>query len=200
MTAMVVVGSFNFLVVFQGFFMTFKFVNKLLCTTLLAASTMAMAKPALTINMQLLDPVAGNKDVGVVEVTRSKHGLVFTPKLHGLTAGTHGFHLHENPSCEPKEKDGKLVAGLGAGGHWDPKHAGKHGLPWQHDAHLGDLPVLIVNADGTASTPVLAPRIKRLEQIKGLSLMIHAGGDNHSDHPAPLGGGGARMACGVIAK
>ncbi|TXH60168.1 MAG: superoxide dismutase, partial [Thiothrix sp.] len=22
------------------------------------------------------------------------------------------------------------------------------------------------------------------------ALMIHAGGDNHSDHPAPLGGGG----------
>jgi Cu-Zn family superoxide dismutase len=28
--------------------------------------------------------------------------------------------------------------------------------------------------------------------------MIHAGGDNHSDTPAPLGGGGGRMACGVI--
>jgi Cu-Zn family superoxide dismutase len=27
--------------------------------------------------------------------------------------------------------------------------------------------------------------------------MIHAGGDNHSDHPAMLGGGGARMVCGV---
>jgi Cu-Zn family superoxide dismutase len=28
--------------------------------------------------------------------------------------------------------------------------------------------------------------------------MVHAGGDNHSDHPAMLGGGGARMACGVV--
>jgi len=28
--------------------------------------------------------------------------------------------------------------------------------------------------------------------------MVHAEGDNHADHPAPLGGGGARMACGVI--
>ncbi|EOX2576944.1 superoxide dismutase family protein, partial [Escherichia coli] len=25
-----------------------------------------------------------------------------------------------------------------------------------------------------------------------------AGGDNHHDHPEPLGGGGARMACGII--
>lgn len=28
--------------------------------------------------------------------------------------------------------------------------------------------------------------------------MIHAGSDNHADHPQPLGGGGARVACGVI--
>ena len=28
--------------------------------------------------------------------------------------------------------------------------------------------------------------------------MIHAGGDNYSDQPQPLGGGGARIACGVI--
>lgn len=180
--------------------MKFRPISQLLGVALLAVSASAMAQPALTIKMQALDPVNGNKDVGVVEVTQSKYGLVFTPKLSGLSAGAHGFHLHENPSCEPKEKDGKLVAGLGAGGHWDPKHAGKHGLPWQNDAHLGDLPVLIVDAGGTATTPVLAPRLKRLSQIKGLSLMIHAGGDNHSDHPAPLGGGGPRMACGVIAK
>ena len=30
------------------------------------------------------------------------------------------------------------------------------------------------------------------------ALMIHVGGDNFHDHPAALGGGGARMACGVI--
>ena len=28
--------------------------------------------------------------------------------------------------------------------------------------------------------------------------MVHASGDNYSDDPAPLGGGGARIACGVI--
>ncbi|WP_313680471.1 superoxide dismutase family protein, partial [Pantoea vagans] len=46
--------------------------------------------------------------------------------------------------------------------------------------------------------PVLAPRLKSLKEIKGKALMVHAGGDNHADHPAPLGGGGARYACGVI--
>jgi superoxide dismutase, Cu-Zn family len=28
--------------------------------------------------------------------------------------------------------------------------------------------------------------------------MIHAGGDNYADAPKPLGGGGARVACGVV--
>jgi Cu-Zn family superoxide dismutase len=40
--------------------------------------------------------------------------------------------------------------------------------------------------------------LKSLGDIKGLALMVHQGGDNHSDHPQPLGGGGARVACGVI--
>ncbi len=152
----------------------------------------------LTVDVELLDPVKGNQQIGHVYVTESKYGLVFTPELKGLTPGLHGFHIHEKPSCEPKEKDGKLVAGLGAGGHWDPKQAKNHGFPWSDEAHLGDLPALYADADGNSSNPVLAPRLKSLDEIKGHSLMIHAGGDNHSDHPAALGGGGARMACGVI--
>lgn len=154
--------------------------------------------PSIEIKVQQLDVENGNKDVGTVIVTESAYGLVFTPNLNSLEAGLHGFHIHENPSCEPKEKDGKQVAGLAAGGHWNPHNAEGHGFPWDDKAHLGDLPALTVLADGTATQPVLAPRLKKLEEIKGRSLMIHAGGDNHSDHPAALGGGGARMACGVI--
>ncbi|WP_041639919.1 superoxide dismutase [Cu-Zn] SodC [Basfia succiniciproducens] len=150
------------------------------------------------IEVSLLDPVKGDKAIGQVVVTESPYGLVFTPELNGLTAGLHGFHLHQNPSCAAGEKDGKKVAGLGAGGHWDPKEAKRHGFPWEDNAHLGDLPALAVNADGTASNPVLAPRLKSLDEIADKSIMIHVGGDNHSDHPAALGGGGARMACGVI--
>jgi Cu-Zn family superoxide dismutase len=38
----------------------------------------------------------------------------------------------------------------------------------------------------------------KLSEVKGKALMVHAGGDNFADQPAPLGGGGARIACGVI--
>ena len=114
------------------------------------------------VKVQQLDPANGNKDVGDCNITESNYGLVFTPNLQGLAEGLHGFHIHENPSCDPKEKDGKLTAGLAAGGHWDPKGAKQHGYPWQDDAHLGDLPALTVLHDGTATNPVLAPRLKKI--------------------------------------
>ncbi|WP_373818266.1 superoxide dismutase [Cu-Zn] SodC [Glaesserella sp.] len=172
----------------------------LVLSSLFAFSTSAMANDfaKIEVKVQLLDPQNGNKNVGTVTITESNYGLVFTPNLTGLSHGIHGFHIHQKPSCDPQEKDGKLVAGLAAGGHWDPKETKRHGFPWEDNAHLGDLPALAVDHDGNATNPVLAPRLKKLDEVKGRSLMIHAGGDNHSDHPAPLGGGGARMACGVI--
>ena len=73
---------------------------------------------------------------------------------------------------------------------------GKHEGPYGK-GHLGDLPALYVGADGKATMPVVSPRLK-VSDLKGRSLMIHAGSDNYSDYPEPLGGGGARVACGVI--
>lgn len=135
-------------------------------------------------------------EIGSIAVEDSPYGLVLSPDLHGLPPGLHGFHIHQNPSCDAKEKDGKMVPALAAGGHLDPAGSNKHGEPWG-DGHLGDLPPIYVDSAGRATQPVLAPRLK-IADISGRSIMIHAGGDNHSDHPAPLGGGGARIACGVI--
>jgi len=146
--------------------------------------------------MNAVDEKGIGKSVGQVVVSETLYGLVFSPSLAGLPLGLHGFHVHENPSCEPKEQNGKMVPALAAGGHYDPAASNRHGLPWG-DGHLGDLPALFASAMGNASNPVLAPRLKLID-VKGRSLMVHAGGDNHADHPAPLGGGGARMVCGVI--
>lgn len=158
--------------------------------------TSLFAGDTLTITMNFVDANGIGAAVGTVTVTESAYGLVFTPNLRGLPAGLHGFHVHDKPSCMPGEKDGSKVPALAAGGHFDPKKTGQHGYPWG-DGHLGDLPPLFVNADGIADQPVLAPRLK-LSDLPGHSLMVHAGGDNYSDHPAPLGGGGARVLCGVI--
>ncbi|WP_426816466.1 superoxide dismutase [Cu-Zn] SodC [Winslowiella sp. 2C04] len=137
------------------------------------------------------------KSIGQVTISETPYGLEFKPDLHSLKAGVHGFHVHAKGSCEPATTDGKAVAAGAAGGHLDPGNSGKHLGPYQ-DGHLGDLPALFVTADGKATYPVLAPRIKKLSEISGKALMVHVGGDNHSDHPKPLGGGGDRFACGVI--
>ncbi len=159
-------------------------------------SSCALAQAGLTVQMNLVDEKGGTTPVGTVDVSETSYGLVLTPALAGLAPGLHGFHVHENPSCAPKEKDGKMVPALAAGGHLDPAGSKQHGLPWGN-GHLGDLPALYVDAQGNATNPVLAPRLK-LADVSNRSLMIHVGGDNHADHPAILGGGGARMACGVI--
>lgn len=162
-----------------------------------AGSLQAAAQDGgITVDMKAASETGAGASLGKVVIQETKYGLVFTPTLSGLSAGLHGFHVHENPGCDPKEQNGKMVAALAAGGHYDPAGTKRHGMPWG-DGHLGDLPPLFVDASGNAANPVLAPRLK-MADVRGRSLMIHAGGDNHADHPAPLGGGGARVACGVI--
>ena len=126
--------------------------------------------------------------IGSVLIEDTINGGRFTPDLTGLTPGEHGFHVHENPDCG--------MAGQNAGSHYDPENTGRHEGP-HGNGHLGALPRLTVAEDGTATVPVVAPRIK-VSDILGRALMVHAGGDNYSDTPVPLGGGGARVACGVI--
>ncbi len=132
---------------------------------------------------------ANQESLGTVTFSETPYGLLITPDLHNLPAGLHGFHLHQHPDCDN--------SGMSAGGHYDPANTNSHQGPYGK-GHLGDLPVLYVTSEGKANTPILAPRLK-LKNLKGLSIMIHANGDNYSDNP-PLGGGGAREACGVIGK
>lgn len=130
-----------------------------------------------------------NAPMGQVVFEDSLNGLLIKPQLTGLPQGLHGFHIHQVADCSNK--------GMGAGGHWDPNKTNSHQGPYGL-GHMGDLPILAVNAKGEANIPVLAPRLKT-KDIAGHALMIHEGGDNYTDTP-PLGGGGARIGCGAIPK
>lgn len=169
--------------------------KSLICVTVLSVIPLA-AMANIVVLMNLVDDKGVGNGVGLVTISESKYGLVFTPALNGLAPGLHGFHIHQNPDCASTEKEGKMVAALAAGGHYDPEKSNRHGSPWGN-GHLGDLPALFVDSSGNATQPVLAPRLK-VSDVIGRSLMVHVGGDNHADHPAPLGGGGLRIVCGVI--
>lgn len=163
--------------------------------TLLACAGAQAASEEVTMNLVTSQGVG--QSIGSVTIAETDKGLEFTPDLKALPPGEHGFHIHANGSCQPAIKEGKASAAEAAGGHFDPHNTGKHEGP-EGAGHMGDLPVLVVNNDGIATTPVTAPHLKSLDEIKDKALMIHVGGDNMSDQPKPLGGGGERYACGVI--
>lgn len=136
--------------------------------------------------------------IGTVSFTDTVSGLLVNVNLHHLPAGEHGFHIHENPDCGAMpDANGKMQPALKAGGHYDPDKTGHHMGPNNPSGHRGDLPVLNVSPDGTVKTSFTIPNLT-VNEIKNRSIMIHAGGDNYSDTPIALGGGGARIACGVI--
>lgn len=165
---------------------------------LLAAGTLGAATAAeiaVTMNEVTESGVGGSLGTIIFRDTGDT-GLLIIPSLQGLGPGVHGFHVHEHGDCGPKTKDGKTVPGGAAGGHYDPENTGRHAGPVGH-GHLGDMPVLVVGPDGTASMAMFAPRLQ-VSDLVGRAVVIHENGDNYSDEPKPLGGGGARVACGVV--
>jgi Cu-Zn family superoxide dismutase len=161
----------------------------------IAAPAAGASKP-ITVTMNLIDAKGVGKPVGTVTVKESAEGLELDTNLKGLPSGEHGFHLHENGSCAPADKDGTPTAGQAAGGHYDPEGTKAHKGPGG-GGHKGDLPKLNVDPKGNANAKLEVPGLK-LADVTGKALVIHESGDNYSDTPKPLGGGGARIACGVI--
>lgn len=168
--------------------------KKLLCIAAiitLAACTTSRNGPGEAIMALTTDNGLG-VEIGKVVFTDTDKGLKIKVDLKDLPEGAHGFHVHEFGDCSPVAKDRAMAAG----GHYDPNNTGKHLGP-EGGGHKGDLPRLIVNEKGNVKTEFYVRGVYATE-LKDRALMVHAGGDNYKDAPKPLGGGGARIACGVI--
>lgn len=164
---------------------------------LFAGASAALAEER-TVEMHAVSEEGVGESVGHVTIKETEDGLTFEPELEGLSDGIHGFHVHENADCGPVSADGERGAALAAGGHLDPEGHGEHKEPWAEQGHRGDLPALYVE-DGEATHPVHLNGLE-LADARGRALVIHEGGDNYADEPEPLGGGGPRVACGIIEK
>ena len=144
----------------------------------------------LRAEMYLITLDATNQPIGLVLISSTDAGAKFVADLQGLPPGQHVF-------AGPGSLLLPAAVGMAAGEHYDPEGAKAHLGPMGH-GHLGDLPFLTVQADGRGIGEAIAPRIKDAAQLNGKALVIHAGGDTYSDQPKPSGGGGARIACGII--
>jgi len=174
----------------------------LLATSALLTCSAAALADEITVDMHAISTKGVGAKIGTVTAYDSTNGLVLRAELEDLLPGPHGFHVHQNGSCDAAEVNGNLTAGAAAGGHYDPDNTGKHLGP-AGAGHRGDLPVMFVEVTEDGAEPfkrvLVAPRLKT-DDIKGRALMIHADGDNYRDEPKPLGGGGGRVACGVVPK
>jgi superoxide dismutase, Cu-Zn family len=150
----------------------------------------------LTVTMYKIDAKGIGEEIGTLSFANTRKGLRIDAALGNLPPGPHGFHIHEKPDCGPGMKDGKMQAGIAAGEHFDPKMTKQHLGP-DGGGHRGDLPVLDVDKEGNATGTYFVLRLG-INDLRGHALMIHEGGDNYADQPKPLGGGGARIACGTV--
>lgn len=160
-----------------------------------AAAAIAPAPTEATVAMSKISAQGTGEAIGTLALKDGPDGLHIMTDLKGLPRGQHGFHVHQTVDCAPGMKDGKMAAGIAAGGHFDPAKTGAHAGP-MGAGHAGDLPVLTVSKNGIAKEELVAPRLK-VGDVIAHAFIIHAGPDNYSDKPQPLGGGGARIACGV---
>lgn len=136
-----------------------------------------------------LGPYVGTMTVSNTVIKIAGHdelALLLKANLVGLRPGRHAFHIHENPYCGPKEKNGEMIPGLAAGAHLFAEHQEGSDIV-TYKSHLGNLPNLVIDEDGSSTEQIIAPRLS-LADLRNRSLMIHASPDDNS----------AREACGAI--
>ena len=134
--------------------------------------------------------------LGVAKVSEEPDGVMIKLNLEGLPPGEHGIHIHEKGVCDAP--DFKT-----AGNHYNPDDK-QHGLMHPEGAHVGDLPNIIVEDDGTVIAELMAPQAT-LDDGKtslfgkdGTAIIITENLDDGMTQPA--GDSGERIACGAITK
>lgn len=168
----------------------------------LGCSRATTAGPAPA-GVALLRTSAG-ADVGSASVSAAPDGGVrLIVDAKGLAPGRHGIHVHAVGRC-----DGATPTPFSsAGGHFNPGGR-EHGRLNPNGWHAGDLPNLVVAADGTGSLDVVVDSLtisdgpKALFDGDGSAIVIHANEDDERTDNGPSGPGnsGARVACGVFER
>jgi Cu-Zn family superoxide dismutase len=167
-----------------------------LAAVLLAWSAQAHAAPRAEAEpvraVAVLRDGAGGQ-VGTATLAQDVHGVRIAIGVKGLPPGKHGFHLHAVGRCDAPDF-------ASAGGHFNPGKKA-HGPAGAHVSHAGDLPELVVGADGLGQVGFIARGVSLNEGANsllagdGTALVLdHDPDDGRSD------GGGARIACGVVTR
>lgn len=160
----------------------------------------AAAGPQITAAVARLIPTEGNSvqgnvrfqlaSAGIRSAEMGGTGMDISGTIEGLSAGRHGFHVHEFGDCSAPDA-------TSAGDHFNPEDH-QHGAPDDASRHVGDLG----NVEAAEGSPVTLDMsddriaLSGGQSIIGRALVVHAGEDDLQSQPS--GDAGARVACGVI--
>jgi superoxide dismutase, Cu-Zn family len=160
---------------------------------------------------------ASGHEIGAVKFVDAHGSTEVKVSIRGGSAAAtdafHGFHIHANADaagCVADPAQPSNTWFVTAGGHW------KSGLQ-THGQHLGDMPSVFVNENGSVETRFTISRIP-LSELAGKAVLLHAGADNFGNVPIGIaadqykensadaitktqntGNASDRIACGVIA-
>jgi len=133
------------------------------------------------------------QEIGTANLLDGPNGMMIRLELApgALTPGWHGIHLHATGDCSD------VGMYKMSGGHVG-KMEGGHGLLNPNGPENGDLPNIWAAADGSAGYEAFTTldTLGALLDEDGSAIIIHEGEDDHMTQP--IGGAGARVACGVV--
>jgi Cu-Zn family superoxide dismutase len=145
------------------------------------------------LNADIRDAAGRTRATATVE--QSGDSLRVRVEATAMTPGSYGVHIHTTGRCD-------APAFTTAGPHWNPTGA-MHGKDNPKGMHKGDLPNLMVGADGRGSFEYTIPHAilsgmlpTKLVDADGAAIVIHAKADDHRTDPS--GNSGDRIACGVL--
>ncbi len=164
---------------------------------------------------------ADGTEIGTVVFKTNNNHTEVRVRLTGAPGidAFHGFHIHANDVVSDTNGEGCVADPaadpktwfVSADGHYNPTGEA-------HARHVGDMPVVYVNADGSVETRFQIDKINPSE-LNGKVVILHAAADNFNNIPlgasatqytansaeataatAKTGNAGDRLACGVIAS
>jgi Cu-Zn family superoxide dismutase len=139
---------------------------------------------------------ASGQMVGTASLNQVGSAVRIVLEVRGLPPGPKGLHVHAVGTCDPPEF-------TTAGPHFNPSGR-QHGALNPQGPHAGDLPNVVVGADGRgrleSTTEMVSVQAgpSSVFDADGSALVVHAAPDDFRTDPT--GNSGGRIACGVITK
>jgi superoxide dismutase, Cu-Zn family len=136
--------------------------------------------------------MADGTGVGTATATPEGNSVAIALIVSALEPGERGVHIHTVGDCSASDFSS-------AGDHWNPTQQ-DHGLQNPTGQHAGDMPNLIVAANGTGSLDytLVGATFDGLMDEDGSAFVIHADRDDQVTDPS--GNSGDRIACGVFTE